>query len=173
VNDPWEELLLPFEQPDSSALRQALLAQTVRLLPRRRRWRVLAAAGALAACFVLGMLTMWQLRPAPADRPTVAEEKQPALQAPPPKAPLTRGTALVREWQAFDSKGKERAALFTQAGAQYLHDDHNPDAALRCYRQALAAATPDELEVRPEDDWLVMALKTARKQEIVDAKNVH
>jgi hypothetical protein len=173
VNDPWEELLLPPEQPDSSALRQTLLAQTVRLLPRRRRWRLLAAAGSLAACFLLGMLAMWLMRPAPADRPTVAEEKRPAPEAPPAKAPLTRGTAMVREWQAFDSKGKERAALFARAGAQYLHEDQDPDAALRCYRQALAAATPDDLEVRPEDDWLVMALKTARKQENADAKNVH
>jgi hypothetical protein len=160
---------------DLTDLKDKLLDRTLAMLPARRRWRRLAMAGALAACFAAGMLTMWLLRPGLA----AADPSGPAQGQPARESPLTRPlaqedkgstTALAKEWQAFDST-EERIKRFVQAGDQYLQEGEDLDGALRCYRQAVASASPDQLAVEPTDNWLVMALKTARRKEIERVKN--
>ena len=48
----------------------------------------------------------------------------------------------------------------------------NPNAALRCYRNYLDAADPEELAPAPADDnWLLLALKNARLKEREYAKH--
>src|SRR5262245_63607479 len=44
--------------PGAERLRQSLLQETTRLVRRRRRLKRLALAGALAACYMAGVLTM-------------------------------------------------------------------------------------------------------------------
>jgi hypothetical protein len=174
--DPLEELLRPAaDEGDLSALKQKLLGRTLDLLPGRRRWRGAVLAGALAASFLLGALAMGLLNHlwASSDPPAQADQVPPPKELPAPRTPTRTvakapATALAKEWDAFDSKDR-RAQRFARAGDQYLQEDQDLGSALRCYRQALAAASPTELAVQPEDNWLVMALKTARRKEIGDA----
>jgi hypothetical protein len=77
----------------------------------------------------------------------------------------------VYEWQAFDS-GEDRAEQYLRAGADYLMEESDPQSALRCYGQALDAGGQTSLAVRPDDDWLLMAIKDARKKEKLDANMV-
>jgi hypothetical protein len=171
-----EDLLGPPPQNDDmSRLKGQLLDQTLALLPASRRWRRLASAAALAACFALGMMTMWLIRPGPPaeGRPAMAHQSPTGDKSTPADAKrLEKGpdTALAKEWQAFDSK-QRRADLFVQAGDQYLQEGDDVDSALRCYRQGLASASPQQLTVQSTDNWLVMALKTARRKEINHAQD--
>ena len=66
-----------------------------------------------------------------------------------------------------------RAALFFEVARRYLEEQHDLDSALRCYSQALDAAPRETLAIRPEDNWLVMALKQARQKENNDATFNH
>ena len=175
MSNPVEQFLgTDFAGPAPTALRQALLAKTARVL-RRRRWRRrLAWAGALAACFVAGMgtMTFWRNSAPPAsqeqlDSPVAAEKEQVALvtrharHEPPP-------SLLELEWRAFDSSDN-RAALFFAVARRYFEEQHDFDSALRCYRQALDVASKEDLAIRPDDNWLVMALKEARQKETDNA----
>jgi hypothetical protein len=82
--------------------------------------------------------------------------------------PQVEPTLLELEWRAFDSK-ENRAALYFAVANRYLEERQDYESALRCYRQALDAARPEELAIRPDDNWFVMSLKEARLQEKNDA----
>ncbi len=146
---------------------------------RRRRWqRRGVQIGALAACFLAGMAVMgvWQgifnkpeenqrADAAPfavsADRENDKNQRADAV-------PLAEPTLLDLEWRAFDSR-ENRAALYFAVAKRYLEERQDYEAALRCYRQALDAAGQEELAIRPDDNWFVMALKEARQKENNDA----
>jgi hypothetical protein len=180
MNDPFEQFLITdFSGSAPPELRQGTLAQTLHVLRRRRRLRRLAQAGALAACFLAGMGTMlfWssvtETERAVENRgegPHVASMQEK------PAAPLTKpktALSLVElEWQAFDSRDN-RAVLFFAVADRYFAEERDYDAALRCYRQALDASPREALSVRPNDNWLVMALKEARLKETDDATVNH
>jgi hypothetical protein len=87
-------------------------------------------------------------------------EKQPAAA---PTQPDTPPTLVELEWRAFDSRDK-RAALFFEVAQRYF-DANDLDSAVRCYRQAFDASPKEDLAIRPDDNWLVMALKEARQKE--------
>jgi len=130
---------------------------------RRRLWlRRLAWAASCAACWLLGVLAAQAWRPAPASPrspgPTAEVAVAPAPQPETPAPP----TAVALEWQAFDSAAPAQAALYLTAGNRYFEEMQDYESALRCYRQALAAGDARLLEVRPEDNWLVAALKLDR-----------
>ncbi len=80
--------------------------------------------------------------------------------------PLEPLPPVALEWQAFDSRSNRAAAYFL-AGNKYLEASNDLESALRCYSQALDACTEAELEIAPEDNWLVVSLKNARRKEIV------
>jgi hypothetical protein len=145
---------------------------------RRRRWKRAAVAAALAASFAGGMATMWltfrpqtvEVRvvervivPVPAP-PTMAKSSEPE---PEPEAPAT-GRAL--EWQAAENPDR-RAQLLHQAGDRYLKVESDIPSAMRCYQRSVAALSETELEVIPEDTWLLKSVKIARQEEIRHAKN--
>ena len=172
MNDPVEQFLASdFTQPASPELRQAVLVTTTRVLRRRRLARRLAWATALAACFLAGMGTMllWQtvepseqqVQRSPANDHLSA--KQPENKAAPPTNPEPPLSLVDLEWRAFDSRDN-RAALFFEVARRYLDERQDYDSALRCYSQALDAAPKEELAIRPDDNWLVMALKEARQK---------
>lgn len=176
--DELDDLLTPAPAATPSGLRLEWREAAARRIRRRGRVRRLAWTLALAASFLGGMAAMRWLpagrrasppvddftirivpeRPREFDPPGERDSK--ALEEPDPLALASR--AVETEWQAFDSKEK-RAVLYFQAGSLY-RSVGDLESALRCYRQALDACTPEELEVRPGDDWLVANLKEARRQ---------
>jgi hypothetical protein len=165
--DPIEELLAPSAAPpDTSALRQDLLARTRRDLRMQRSARRLAWAAALAACYGAGLLTMrWFMTPARPPEPAPLarqEEKTPIAQA--------AKQAVALEWEAVD-RPDQQAALYRQAGDRYLTEEGDIAAALRCYGNALDSGTPEDLTTSSTDNWLLMAIKDARKKEKHDAKD--
>jgi hypothetical protein len=172
MNDdtPLDDLLHAPPAAPSNALRHELLHRTTRVVRRRRLVRRQADVSALAAAVVVAALVGGSLRPPPpapiAPPPPIAQQAPPA-QMPEPKSPEPEPmpAALVKEWQAFDTRGPVRLALLLEAGDRYIADHHDLASAVRCYRQALDAAPENMLEIRPTDNWLVMALKLDRQKE--------
>jgi hypothetical protein len=156
-------------------LRQALRVQTTRVLRRRRWWRRTRLTGALAACYLAGILTMRVAAPAPAPPPEISRQPTPPTLPDEPERveaprPTVEETALALEWRAFEAT-EHRAELYRQAGDRYLERERDPSSALRCYRQALNATPPENLAISPSDSWLLMTLKEARLKEKDHARN--
>jgi hypothetical protein len=149
-------------KPEDS-LRSALRARTTRLVRRRRRLKQLAWAGALAACFLAGMATMYVLVPrAPAaagSAPVTVAVKKDEMATTKPEPP----SALDIELQAR-AQSEQRVAKLRQAAGLYLAQQ-DVASALRCYTQALNNTDPQALDFSPDDTWLEMALKNARRKE--------
>jgi len=175
VPDPLDGLLQPPPPaPADDGLRRRLLDRTTRALRRRRRWRTLAWAAALAACYAAGVLTtFWlaprrvevvQVQPAPAPAP----ETQPAPVAP-AATDVDATSAVALEWKAFDAD-KPRPDLYRQAGDRYMQEKADPESAVRCYGQSLDGASDKDLAISPDDDYLLMVVKAARQKEKNDAK---
>jgi hypothetical protein len=159
------DLLLPgpldefLEHPPSRAepgeLRRDLLQRTVTVVRRRRWLRRLVAVGALAAAVLLSALGMWLGVPRETkhvDSPVTDLPKTPATAVESP-APA----AVAMEWEAFDAPRSDQPALYLKAGDRYAEEDHDLSSAVRCYGQAVRTA--EKVEVDPNDNWLVMALK--------------
>ena len=163
-HDPLDELLQPIRSRNPEDLRERLRDHTSRYVQRRLVMRRSVLAGVVAASLLaiapVGFL-VWP-RPQPVDPPvaiTVAPEDA--------KAEVAEAvTPVDLEWQAFDSK-TNRAAVYFEAGHQYLATTQDFESALRCYRQALDVCTAEELEIAPNDNWLVVTLKNARRKETV------
>jgi hypothetical protein len=168
-SDPLDDLLAPPPAADVEGLRERLRDQTARLLRRRRRLRRLAWAGALAACYAAGLLTVWfAARPAPpSPSPSVARQERPA----PPPAVEVPGAVAVEERAADDDDPRAQAALYRRAGDLYLSAENDPAAALRCYGNALDAGGEADLSVAPSDNWLLISIKSARQKEKRHANN--
>jgi hypothetical protein len=156
----------------SDALRRDLRDRTTRLVRRRRAVRRLAVAW-LAAASVIATLVGWSLwwpTPEPERQVVIVETSNsmnvaPEPPAPPAPTPEPMPPALAKEWQAFDTRGPERVQLLLEAGDRYIADHHDLASAVRCYRQALDAAPDHVLEINPNDNWLVMAMKLDRQKE--------
>jgi hypothetical protein len=167
ARDPCADFLAtPPPVSVDGALRQRLLEQTTRII-RRRIWLKRAGwAAALAACYLAGAVTVYLLHsPAPAQIVIVKQS------APPPvEATTARLTAFVLENQALDSV-QPRPELYRLAGDRYVAESGDLQSALRCYRQALDEASEQDLQIKPEDNWLLIALKEARQKEKEYAKH--
>jgi hypothetical protein len=167
MHEPLDDFLEPGVPCESSdSLRQALRTRTTGIVRWRRRFKKLSWAGALAACFMAGMATMYALdlrggnvaEPV-REMPTVAIKKvEPAPTEPPPKP------AKVIEQEAR-AQPERQVAQLRKAGAMYLEQEQDYAAALRCYAQALDGADDRMLEISSSDTWLEMALKNARRKE--------
>ena len=55
-----------------------------------------------------------------------------------------------------------QAGLYRLAGDRYFEEAGDVQAALRCYRRALDSASPDDLAISENDNWLLIELKKAR-----------
>jgi hypothetical protein len=165
--DLCDELLAPPVPPaDVTPLREQILRRTTRWLRWRRRLRRIAFVAALAACWAGGMFTMrWLSPPAPQLAPT------PQVSVEPTPGPTPTPSARALEWQAIDSEQRQ-AELSRKAGDLYLKQEHDPLSAVRCYGRALDAAPEQATTVSTDDEWLLMAIKDARKKEKRDAKTV-
>jgi tetratricopeptide (TPR) repeat protein len=155
--------------PADAAFQQRLLEQTRRLL-RRHWWQRRAGfTAALAACYLAGVVTMGLLRPAASAPPEMVKADGSQQPASPSEEAVSRLTALALENRAFDSE-EPRPELYRLAGDRYLAESGNLQAALRCYRQALDESPEQDLQVKPEDNWLLIALKESRQKEKENAK---
>jgi len=169
--DPLDGMLRPPSPPDAEELRRTVYAQTRRVFHRRRRLRQCGYAVALAASFAAGLLLMRVAAPTSAPSPSneVVEKREIPRPAEKPTAAEPAATALVREWQAFDSDAR-RADLYRRAGETYLREN-DPISAMRCYANALDNGTERDRTISVDDDWLLMAIKNARQKENAYAKN--
>jgi len=165
---PLEEFLNhPPNLPLDAARRALILQQTSSELPKRRpsRWPIaLAVAAAIAFVFV------YFFKPAPEIKNDFVEKKS----VTPDEKPNPRKEVLVEapthprdlEWRAFDAADDPvRVKLYFQAGDLYLDRLDDVQSALRCYQQAIYFCEASDLEINPNDNWLVMALKRDHRKE--------
>ena len=178
IPDPLDQLLRP-DPPAMAApvWKDSLLARTTRTLRWRRLGRRVSIVAALAACYVAGLASMRLLRAEPAvevrkEIVYVTEEKKPEslperVTPPASERPLT---ALALEWQAAESPGGS-AELNRRAGDRYFAEENDLASAVRCYKRFLSTCPETELEVAPQDNWLLVTLKNARLEGKRHAKN--
>jgi len=178
--DPVEQFLhRPFAVTADPALQQQLLSETLRSLRWKRRRRSAVMIGFVAASFLAGAICTHLLHaPAAPDedrqqakRPVVPVEKPVGVPRPADNeaGPAPGGNAVALEWTAFDEP-ERHGDLYRQAGDLYVRENQDYEAALRCYTQALDANSEENLTIAPDDNWLIMALKEARKKEKAHAK---
>jgi hypothetical protein len=163
-----DELLSPTPAIPNSSLKTELLARTerrVRLFVWHRRGMV---AVACFACFALGWATTY-MRSLP-EQATVYVEvpiSTPVADASgsaSPQVKLRSPAELELEAEQIVVKA-EAARRFREAGDRYFRDFADYRGALRCYRNFLDEADPTDLQVTPDDTWLLTSLKRAREQE--------
>jgi hypothetical protein len=162
--DSLDELLMPSVGRVDDAVRQEVLARTTRVLHRRRWVAHLRRLACLAACYVAGLLTMYDFRPEPSPSP-------PQPTGAPTSPPSGPASALALEWQAIDHP-EQAGPVYQAAGDRYLAEDADPGAAARCYGSALSAGASESLTIEPNDSWLMMAIKDARQKEARDANRL-
>jgi hypothetical protein len=153
-------------------LRHELLWQTTTLLVRRRRLKLLAYAGALAACYLAGVLSMrlWRVSPT-VEQPPVAQGQTSAPQKPSTKPIEPRSLPAGAVEQEARADREHRRQLYRLAGDRYLEENSDAVSALRCYREALQSGSDSDLTISPDDNWLLMALKKDKQEEVNRARN--
>jgi hypothetical protein len=162
------------EQPVSSVeFREALLERSTAVLrQRRRRGRVLRGAGWLVA-YAAGLATAYFAlghRPAPNAQPVrVAHDVAPPADQPSADTALADLPPWELEQRAVSADKGQRPELLRLAGDRYLDDYADVQSALRCYRQLLDLTPRDQHAFEPEDTWLLVSLKQARRSEAPDA----
>src|SRR5262249_30662723 len=162
--DLADRLLAPPPPGPDGPLRQAVFGRTARVLRRRRLARRLALGGALAACYLAGLLSAGWLGRPPAPPAPGARARRPGRGG-------TKSPGDSPERQAAGPA--RRADLYRQAGDLFATQQGNLQAALRCYSRSLDEGTAADLAISPADHWLLMAIKDARQKEKVYAKNDH
>jgi hypothetical protein len=172
INDPkFLDSFLKIDPPDADpALHQDVLARTLSVVRRRRLVRRAGLVAGFAACFAAGALTMRLLTPTVEPEVRIVERfiDREAVPAPTPQLDPSviaqAKSALDIEWQAVENP-ERRAELFRRAGDRYLNDENDLESAVRCYKIALEGASVEELQVTPQDTWLLISLKNARQEE--------
>ncbi len=154
--DPFDDLLRPVSPavPDASS-RRRWLDGTTRELRRQRRLRRFSSIGSLIGAYAAGLLTVCAVWP---PEPPLERDK-PAIA----RTIRDMDSVVDLEWRALDEPA-EAPALYREAGNRHLADA-DPANAVRCYGNALDSATPETAEVKDDDNWLLMAIKIARRKE--------
>jgi hypothetical protein len=176
-NDDLDDLLAPRDSTATPELRDRLRQMTseqVRLTAQTRRQsyrKWLFAAAAMGACFVAGGATGWSIRPS--TPPVIVVQRDPGEQKPdnrssdsrePVPQPQTTQSPHDLEIAAELADGAESARLYLAAGRRYGSDLNDWQAALRCYRNALDLQTATPVVDPKNDDWLLVKLKTDRRE---------
>jgi hypothetical protein len=171
--DPLTALLSSVALPlPDDRRREAIFQQTRGVLWRRRLARRSAWVAALAACYIVGGLSVlaWQS----AQRNTLdapqagtnetklpdlpAEEKRPPMPEPAPAEPMETVDPIEPGSLALTTFEKLR-----RAGDRQLNERGNLQGAIGCYRRALDFASDNDLQIASDrDSWLLISLKQAR-----------
>ncbi|MEX2188846.1 MAG: hypothetical protein WD875_18700 [Pirellulales bacterium] len=174
----------------SHALREALRGKSTAAFVRRRRRRRAFRVAGMAACYLMGVVTIYafqQVSAMPADRTasgdtTAATATAATTTDAPGSAKRADSTPVERRQIAAGEPENEhvRAALLErpkivkksrfdslrELGDRHLLGDRNPERALRCYRMALRYATEEERESAAQDGtWLLRVICLDAKQE--------
>jgi hypothetical protein len=177
--DPILQFLqAPRASEANDGFRQAVLEQTTRLLRRRHRLRRAGLLTALVACYAAGLLTVQLFAPraakesvitAPDPNPVpVVEVARSAPAATEVENNRSIPASTLERWALVRGEKRE---LYRLAGDRYLQEDSDAPSALRCYGRWLAAATPADLTLSADDNWLLMALKMDKQKEEAYAKS--
>lgn len=175
-HDDLDDLLrVPPPAADTDDLRDALRRRTQRVLRRRRYARRLGLVVALAACYLAGLATMRIWMPPAQSHPQAQAPGPPAPRLPEPaprQAPIVQPperevelSAAQLERQGELAARDRRCEWYRRAGDLYLEAHGDAQSALRCYRLALESASEKELVPAPEDNWLLISLKSDRQKE--------
>jgi hypothetical protein len=149
----------PVSREGENGLRTRLRERTTRVLRWRRRGKRAAMGALLVGCYVAGLATMRWFEPATpvpaqqAQAPTVAKEAEVVIR---PEVP---------EREAAEPP---RSVALRQAGDFYLEQTGDFERALRCYSLSLNAGGAEALADSRDDNWLVMAIKDARRKEKIN-----
>ena len=151
-----EDLLSPVSPAvPEPASRRRWLDETTREMRRQRRRRRFASIGSLVGAYAAGLLTVcasWPPEmPIDHDKPAIARTIK------------VMDSGVDLEWRALDEPA-EAPALYREAGNRHLADA-DPANAVRCYGNALDSGSPEATEVKDDDNWLLMAIKIARRKE--------
>jgi hypothetical protein len=150
--DPIDLLIPSCGGPDPQHRRRVLDATLGELRRRRRGLRERKVAG--VAAVLAASVALFAALPGPQPEPPRRVE------APPP---VKAAAAIDVEWDALD-RPDEAKQLYRQAGERYVTEG-DLAGAVRSYGGALDAGTAADLETTPDDDWLLAAIKIARKKE--------
>jgi hypothetical protein len=177
MNDPESlDAFLSLNAPAADrTLHDVVLTETLSVVHRRRLVRRAGLVAGLAACFAAGALTMRLFTPAVEPEVRIVERLiERAPNPAPPQAPSPAvqpaTSALALEWQAAENP-ERRAELFRRAGDRYLNDENDMESAVRCYKKALSSGTAEDLNITPQDTWLLISLKNARQEEYRHGKS--
>lgn len=195
-HDSLRELFSGVELPPADpSRREAIFAATQGVLRTRRIVRRAFWGMNLAACYVLGVLSVlgWQaMNPGPVvairagqvpdqSPQTIPTEElksapgtspEPAAESSSEALPLVASAAEpVENTPPQPVKGLSTFEKLRRAGDRQLNERGNLKGAIACYRRALEFAGDDELVIVPDrDSWLLMSLKESHSQE---RKHVH
>lgn len=181
--DPLADLLSGVMLPPADPLRrEAIFTETRGVLRRRRLVRRALRTTSLAACYVVGALSVlgWQSihhQPELAGKPggvigtssaTSPEDSNRPSDPSPARSPGEAQNAVARSTPVETLTTFEK---LRRAGDRQLHERGNLQGALGCYRRALDFASDDELQIVPDrDSWLLIPLKENRLEA---RKHVH
>ena len=163
-----DELLTPGAATPNGRLKAELLDRTGRHLRWTNRVMFARRAAVYLACFAGGAAAAWLLPVTDQRVESVVVRMVPAAADPgsPPPALVQVPSPAELELEAEQTPVKAEAARrFREAGDRYLRDYADYRAALRCYRNFLDEADPEQLRVTPDDTWLLTSLKRARDLE--------
>jgi hypothetical protein len=181
----------PAATEGSQALRDSLRGRSTAAFVRRRRRRRAFRVAGMAACYLLGVVTIyaWQnVSAMPADRAAggdaaaaTATAAAKGTDAPPPakladsaavgSRPIVAGQPKDEHVRAVPHERpkiakKSRFDSLRELGDRHLLGDRNPERALRCYRMALRYATEEErLAAARDGTWLLRVICLDAKQE--------
>jgi hypothetical protein len=163
---------------DCDSLRVAVRGQSTTAFVRRRRRRRVVRLMSMAACYLLGVVTIYawqQVSASPA--PAVGDTNIATPEGSPPSEVAKRQGPTAPNDQITDraiaaaegpnapaapiAKPAKRSRFDTlrELGDRHLLADRNPEQALRCYRVALRYATTDEFTAASrEGTWLLRAI---------------
>lgn len=155
MHDPLD-LLRPENVALDETLRRRTLARTLEAMHTQRRRQRLRSMAALGSALAAGILLLVSLLPSRSviPRATISQHE-----------PIRPTSAVALEWQALD-RPAEAPRLYKEAGDRYM-EEADLESALRTYGSALDASKEDALDVSADDNWLLMAIKLARKKENV------
>ncbi|MDB5389596.1 MAG: hypothetical protein JWM11_5242 [Planctomycetaceae bacterium] len=193
-HDSFEEMFqavhrLPNVPTDLS---ETIFLQTCGVLSRRRWYRRGLMVAGCAACYAIGILSGWILKPdgvrqlageqkplqirqmiGSVDEATSKMSSNVVVAAGQNASPVAtiEATKVNRE-RSGNSKSlsvrpvSSQFESFRRAGDRQLFERGNIRGAMECYRRALAHATVSELHVEYDrDSWLLMSLKQSRLEE--------
>lgn len=164
MSDDLDALLAP--TPGPPPRRDELFRMTSAVI-RRRMWvRRVWQTAAVGLVFAAGVGVGWVGKPVP---PTPEPELLPVVvpvlipsEEPPSAGPVAARTPAELELDAEQADGPASTELYRRAGDGFLTAGRI-ESAVRCYRLHLSGVRSAEL--MPDDSWLLVSLKNARRKE--------